>query len=588
MTRLDVLNAALRENHGKATRAEKHKEYLSFFVDPIETSVLQDNTNQLIYGRRGSGKTVMLGALHQRLDAAFPDTKVVSFSYSAVRFRSSPDFGGMQPTVKEKTHAFFHSFIEQLCQDIFDFADKVFKRPGWLDYLKLAGDGQAERRGRLVTAVLELLEAARYGAESPLPSSLTRTLQRLSTDQTSRSRSRGIGASLDVSDEPQLGISTFLKAGGSTSHEQEILERVLLAADRVFSPSKVRQLLLEIVDALGLDFITIFIDEWMSLGECQVEFAERLRQCLFGESRISVKIAADPFQGQFHNSGQGHNFRGLDVGGDIFPAVNLDYPFRDRERHFGLYSEVLYRRLVKFEPRLIEYYGPPPLQNPGYFIDAIFASRRAFEELCNGAQGLCRDFLEIFEICARDARWDLSSELFRFELIRGAIMEQTESTYGRVVKSIDSNALLFNVIRPYIMKTSSRYFLVEAGPNPYTPVIADLATKRIIHNLPMSSLHPTLRGEYECFEIDYGIFIDIMRAMAYSTGIDYDDTAEPEDVSSITSANRATFMFDPDLLEKTLAGDSEVVLCPHCANEFSTAHKAYQTRKICPLCYQDQ
>jgi len=432
------------------------------------------------------------------------------------------------------------------------------------------------------------MEASSYGSEHPLPTSLKILQESTSTNQKKGTITAGIKTESAVSlGDPKLGVNAYAKADGSVSEENTILRKLIYETERCFNPSKVKRLLIEIIDILELNCIIIFIDEWMSLAECQIEFAERLKQCLFGESKISIKIAADPYQGQFNNSGQGHNFRGLEIGGDIFEAVNLDLPFRDQERQADLFSLALYKRLSHLEPTLKEVFGSPLTWNSDYFINSIFANKRAFIELCNGAQGLCRDFHKMFQMCSKRINWNVSKQKIDIACVKKVIFEKTEETYGRIIKSIDSNRILFDVIRPHIMTNKSRYFIFESKPNEYSAVIKDLLSKRIIHNIPMSRIHSTLRGEYDCFEIDYGIFSDLSRAMEFSTGEKMDEKYDEAEVSRITAPNKSHYLLRiaKNIIEEDGA---EVLLCHSCGQEFSSNEKAYQARKICPHCFMDQ
>lgn len=588
MNKAEIINHALVINAGKSTRSEDLQHYRDFFVDPINSSILEQNTKQLIYGRRGSGKTLVMGAINEKLQESVKSNNVMSFSYSAIDFRSSAEYGGLIPTVKEKTHAFFHSFVEQLSHDICNFADDILKKPTLRDYFKLNGPRMAGRRDRFATSVLELLEAVSYGSESPLPTSLKIIEETTELEESKRNASAKADSSASASiEEIGIGIKAYMNSETSSSSGSKAVKKIVYESARKFNPKKVKNLLVDIIDILKLDYIIIFIDEWMSLAECQVEFAERLRQCLFGESKISIKIAADPYQGQFNNSGQGHNFRGIEIGGDIFEAVNLDLPFRDQDRLHELFAEALYKRLRHFEPSLTEIFGKLPSFNSNYFIESIFTNKRAFMELCIGAHGLCRDFHRMFQMCTKRINWDVSQNRIDMNCVRKVIFDKTEETYGRIVKSIDSNKLLFGVIRPHIMQTKSRYFLIESRPDEYTAIIKDLLSKRIIHNIPMSQIHSTLRGEYDCFEIDYGIFLDLARAMEFSTGERMNEEYDGNEVLRITSANKQLYMLKINSagIEKN---DAETLLCQHCDQEFSSIEKAYAARKICPHCFADQ
>ena len=67
MKALNHINSALKINTGKSNRSEDLENYQIFYVDPLESSILEENTKQLIYGRRGSGKTLVIGALNQKI-----------------------------------------------------------------------------------------------------------------------------------------------------------------------------------------------------------------------------------------------------------------------------------------------------------------------------------------------------------------------------------------------------------------------------------------------------------------------------------------------------------------------------------------
>jgi hypothetical protein len=588
MNRHELTAKALARNVGKSVRSEDLGNYLSFFVDPIDSSALEGNTNQLIYGRRGSGKTLLLCTLNDRLQAEFPESKVMSFYFTATNFRSSPEVSGLTPSVKEKTHAFFHSFIEKLAHEMFDLADKVFKRPGFLASLTLAGEAKAARREAIASTVLELIEAAGYGAESPSPGAMTRSVEVLEKQSKQTGSSMGAGATARLSPRPSSNLDLSIKGQRQAATEKARQERVTIGPPRHFSPSRVRELLVKTVDLLELDHIVICIDEWMSLAECQVEFAERLRQCLFGDKRIAVKIAADQYQGQFNNSGQGHHFRGLEVGADIFVAVDLDRPFRDPSRRSALFAEALYRRLWVFEPELTNFFGPPPLVNRDRFIETVFGTRQAFAELCVGAQGLCRDFHLLVQNASK--RVDLKQvppAKIDFETVRRALVDITEQTYQRASRSIDSNKLLFRVITPHIEAAESRYFILETRPSSITPVVNELLSKRVINSIPSASLHPSVRGEYDCFEIAYGIYIDLMRAAEFSTDRKINASYDPDEVGTITSTNKSKFLLDLTPLQGDDA-DAQLLLCRHCDMEFLTSERSYKVRGICPHCFLDQ
>jgi hypothetical protein len=579
VTKQAATTQALRKNAGYSVRSEDLGSFEQLFVDPVNSASIETNTNQLILGRRGTGKTLLLGAIHSRVNGRFPDSRCYAFYYSAVDFRSSAEYGGVVPTTKEKTHAFFHSFIEKLANDILELADKVFEKPNLLQALGLVGDAKKRQRELLEDRVLRLVDAARVGAESPLPSSVTGS--RESHASSARDRHTSIGGAL-TSDGSRVGASFSRER----SQRAESVEHVVLGSRRAFDPSLIRSFLVEIVDLLGLDYIIVLLDEWMSLAECQTEFAERIKQCLFGEERIAVKIAADQYQGQFNNAGTGHNFRGLEIGADIFPIVNLDQPFRDPVAGFALFADVLYRRLLFLNPDMQNFFGDPPVSNPSWFVEMIFDNEHAFEEASRGAQGICRDFHEIVQGCAKKIGWDVASGKVTFNTVRDVLVERTDATYDRVLRSVDSNPLLVNLIIPHVRDTGTRFFLVENRETRYAHIVDDLLSKRFIHALPLSEMHPTLKASHRLFEIDYGIYLDLMEAREWSERTKR-DSEEPIDPSAMTSANSARFTVDIGPLAQVI-GEEDRRRCTLCGVEFSASEKSFRTKRLCPNCFEGQ
>lgn len=584
MNRHEAIASALQTNVGKAIRAEMLEDYHEFFVDPIESADLEERSNQLVYGRGGSGKTLLFGTLNERIQGRFPERKVMSLYYTATDFRSSSDYGGLGASVKDKTHAYFHAFIERLSRDLFDLADRLIESDRGRGKARVALDLGETKREALASAVLSLIEAAGYGIENPTPASLTTKQERTRKESSSHSRSAKVAGSLSGSGG---SLAIGASAGGGSTKSHTTSEASLASPARRFSPSRVRDLVGEIVEILGLDYIVIFIDEWATLTDCQVEFAERLKLCLFNDRRIAVKIAADRFQGRFSNSGHVRNFRGLEVDRDIFVAVDLDLPFRDPEQQSTLYTEALYRRLLYFEPSLEAHFGKPPLTNPQFFIDTVFVSRHAFEELCHGSQGLCRDFHELVQRCTKLLRGEADQRIDS-NTVRRAIIGFTEQTYLRAKETIDSNTLLFRVIVPHLQASSSRYFLIESRPSLVTEVVNDLLSKRVIDSVPSSVLHPSVRGAYDCFEISYGIFLDLATAAEFTSGAAPVVGYDPAEVGRITSVNKSAYLLDLSILMESMDPDAVPRLCPHCGREFSSAEKAFQVRGICPHCYLDQ
>jgi ABC-type branched-subunit amino acid transport system ATPase component len=83
--RPDIVNSALRKHLGLSTRAEDIGRYGELFVDPNVIDSVRNNVNQVVFGKRGSGKTSLLGYLTESFEL---DDNVIVFNLSATDFFS--------------------------------------------------------------------------------------------------------------------------------------------------------------------------------------------------------------------------------------------------------------------------------------------------------------------------------------------------------------------------------------------------------------------------------------------------------------------------------------------------------------------
>jgi hypothetical protein len=580
MNRYEAVGRALHRNAGVEVRSEKLKNYNTFIVDPVDLSSIETNANQLVLGRRGTGKTLVLGALTERINERFPENKRYAFYYSAVEFRSSPDGLPKNPSVKASAHSYFHSFIHKLANDILVLADQVIDRPGILGALGLTGDSARRRRDKLIDVVLHLVEAAAIGRRAATPSSVAEQQRYTEDDSSGRSIRGGVSAA-------SRGLSpsaSYERSSRRGTHQEYTLET---QASRVFDPSLVRSLLRETIELLELDYIVIMIDEWMTLGSTQIAFAERLRQCLFGDSRISVKIAADQYQGRFNNAGHGYDFRGLEIDADIYPVVDLDVPFRDERSASRQYAEILYRRLLYLNPDIQGFFGSPPLSDHTRFVTSAFENMHAFEEVCRGSQGICRSFHEIVKDCSKELHWTFTTDRISYSLAQDVLVQRSERAYDKVLNEIDNHPVLVELIVPMVRASGSKYFFVERGDSRAYHIIEDLLSKRFIHPVALSRMHPSVKLTHRMFEIDYGIYLDLMRAREFtrmgSIGSGVHELA-PERLD-LDAVRRYVISLDS---LNAVGEHSTRRWCPSCGAAFSESEAAFEQAGLCPKCFHPQ
>ena len=153
----------------------------------------------------------------------------------------------------------------------------------------------------------------------------------------------------------------------------------------------------KLMDQLDLDRLVILIDEWASIPiDLQPYLAEFLNRVFFANPKITIKIATLEFRSKFSiNSSEGTKIAGLELGGDIETAIDLDdFYVYDRnptgtEQVFG---KLLFRHVIVSQD-IQEYlrveYG---VESSADFRRLFFTSQ-AFGALVRAAEGVARDLL---------------------------------------------------------------------------------------------------------------------------------------------------------------------------------------------------
>ncbi|MGB5928927.1 MAG: hypothetical protein WBH03_12190 [Cyclobacteriaceae bacterium] len=577
----DILNTAFERHIRRSLRSEELEGYEQYFIDPLGSEVLLEAGAQILYGRGGTGKTLVSSALTQRAAAVAKDSRVGAVHFTATDFQYVPDYDN-ETSIHEKTHVYFHLFIQQLCDKLVLLTDSLLEQPGWWQTLTVDG-GEALRRRELVQKLLnDLTDAARYGVLISEPGK-----KEASYESAERGASKySLGGTAGMGASPSgAKLRAGLHAQAARGFESESSTHTSFISNWRFSPLAVKDILIRVIDALELSHLVVFIDEWMTLDECQVDFADRLRKTFMHESRIAVKIATDRFQTKFNNSAEGSAFRGIDVGRDASIALDLDTTFTDIEAMKDFFATALYVRMKVFDERMRVHFGDPPEWNRQRFIGSVFASPHAFTEACAASHGICRDFYEVMRLAYKQAGPINRQNRITVDHVRSSVIAMSTPLYTRAAESPIANSMLFELLAPHIRKTRSRYFAVQSSDR-HTHALAGLNSKRIVHPISSQRLHPTLRGRFEVFEISACVYLDLMRAVEWSTGEEVDDRYSDDEVLTITENTVNNYLLSP--ADVRAAADGVQRLCPYCLTEFSEKERAFAARRICPSCFKDQ
>lgn len=559
------VESALHKHASLPIRSEKHRHYRDLYVDVGQVELLKNPDWQVIFGRRGAGKSILLGAMKEEYEQELADLRILCVLVSAQDFLVSPE---VEVSDKLRAAGYFQVFLETLTDQLSSSVDRLLGQPRFLESLSGNRKRTVEKVEDLTLEMLQLGQTGRpvraYGRY--------RATDELRLESKS-ANATGVSGDIGLSSQ---GASAKLAASGSRSRSTDlsVTQTESFETGSVPRYALVRRTLIELLSLLEVQHLNVLIDEWPALDPkagpmIQSEFAELIRRTLGGSERISVKIATNRYQTALSNR-SGSEYRGLELGADIFEAINLDRALLERVELNDFYRRLLFRRLLHVEPALTIFdphsKGDP---DPG-FLNAIFASSVAFEELVKGAEGIPRDFLVAFNDLARyydyrvRRRWSVNT-------VRSVLREKSVEGTLDIHYQSEANKLL-TVLLERSRITGSRVFLIRQRDRGRLHVaLEELLSKRLIHELSRSRIATQVRANCDGYFLDYGLWLDWERARH---GLD-----ESGELGEVEEGDLDRLVVEPGEI-----GARRVIRCRHCGATFGEDERSYQVRGLCPDC----
>ncbi len=566
------IGRALRAHDKLPLRSELHQRYSALYVDADQLQLLDTADWQVVYGRRGTGKTLLFSMFVERTRPDAVGNRQLSVLIPTQDCMVSP----VGRDVSDKTRAlgYFQTFLERLVADLVARLDELLGEPKFLDVLS----GQ---RRRVVDRAVELQVALLDLANTGLPVGAYTDLAR-SKSRASRSARREAG---DFKADARLGSDPLVRlsaeVGRHVSASEELSEQETSESGAVPRFALVRKVLLELLQLLKIDRLTILIDEWSMLDPTgatgiQPEFANLLKRTFHGTRHVTIKMATNRYQTRLSNRGAAGSYRGLQTEADIFTAANLDRAVLERGDLVAFYESLLFKRLVLFDESLGYFDAAGTGQPDETFVLSIFHNRRAFEELVKGSEGIPRDFLVLFNQLARIHKHSVNPR-WTAQTVQDVIRQRSVSGQDDIEYRSVTSQVIDPCIRSVAAMTQSRIFFIRREHvSQLEDAVDELLEKRLIHDYPREELPGFAREGSRAYLVDYGLWLDWERTRGIQASGDVEESALPADRSVF-----ADWHIDPDPIER-----EDRVRCQHCGSVFTVEQAAYARKGLCPECFE--
>ncbi|MDP2371038.1 hypothetical protein [Rhodoferax sp.] len=259
----------------------------------------------------------------------------------------------------------------------------------------------------------------------------------------------------------------------------------------------------------------LLIDEWSEVPlDLQPMLADLLRRAVLPIRGVTVKIAAIEQRSRFMIPDTAVGNVGIEVGADVSAAVNLDdFMVFDND---GDKAVEFFRALIYAHARAeMEEAGAVAPADQVALISAAFTQANAFEEVVRACEGVPRDAINILSAAAQRAN-DSSISVGD---VRTAAQNWYLGTKDAAVSAHhEAKRLLTWLIEKIIKERRTKGFLLEAGLR--DPLIDFLYDERVLHVLRKGMSAKDQPGKrFIVYGIDYGCYVDLISTVRAPQGV---------------------------------------------------------------------
>lgn len=450
--------------------------------------LLESADHQIVYGRRGTGKTHVLQYLTKQRQkegdlAVYVDLRTVG---SNGGIYSDPSL----PVTERGTRL----LVDVLANVYNALSEQVLTRSHGTG---AAFKGAVDALDRLGSALTEVRVT---GDEE---------LSYTSQAETERTESLGLGLDLHG---PSVRSGESSTSRGATEVSASISGP---RRHRVHFGS-VAGAIAEMMSAVPIR-LWLILDEWSDVPlDLQPLLADLLRRCVMPVRNVTVKVGAIEQRSNFAEPDGAGGYLGFELGADIFADVELDEFMvfgNDQERAKSFFAELMFRHVSTFLPEAER----AQIRSADEFVRRAFTQRKAFAEFVRSVEGVPRDAINIAILAAKRAVDDPISVPHVRQAARQWYLRDKEKSVQANPQAIE---LLHWVIDEVIGSRRARAFLLEQGQSATHGLISSLYDSRVLHVIKRgvsANDRPGIR--FDVFTLDFGCYVELISTTAAPIGL---------------------------------------------------------------------
>ena len=454
-------------------------------------TILSNDDHQVLYGRRGTGKTHALNYLAEDIRRRRGEVPVY------IDMRSIGSSGGLyaddSAPLSERATRLLMDTLAAMQMKLSEFAF------GESELAKQARGELPERLDALAAVSTELRVVG--------------TIERQVAESASSAEKAGLNLGLEYPPKVRLDVSS--EASQKRDVEVRVTERGL-ETHRVHFGSAAN-CLASVVDALPKKRLWIILDEWSAIPPVLQPFlADFLRRCFLPVKGVTVKIGAVEQRSKFRISTTPADYVGLELGADISANLDLDDFMvfnNDPDRAKMFMRDLLFRHVrAIYAAEGAEDDAP---ETGDHLIAAAFTQVNAFAEFVRAAEGVPRDAVNILNLAVQRAGQEKISV---FDVRAAARAWYQRDKLSAVVANRTASELLKWIVSEVIGNRKARAFLLEQGKDHL--LIGTLYDARVLHVLKRGVHGGDVAGvRFNAYALDYGCYVDLITTVNAPQGL---------------------------------------------------------------------
>ena len=434
--------------------------------------------NQILFGRRGTGKTHIFSFLKNQLNQK--DTTV------SIDMRRIGSSGGIYADnarlTSERATRLLVDTLQAIHSSIYEQA--VDHAEEW-DFSRIAPCLDSFLDSTTDVVVVGTIQQT---------SSFTQNLKNNASDRLSLGTSPTPALNIELGNTKENGISNSISSTSTGSAQLKI------------NFGRVAQEFENLVSVLPNQKIWIFLDEWSEIPlDLQPYLADLLKRTLFPIQGVVFKIAAIEQRSKFRLISNSENI-GIETGADASTCLNLDEYLifeNNKDSAKSFFQNLIFKHLNALPVEQLNFDLP---KDAVTLSNKIFTRSEALEEFVRASEGVPRDAINILAIAAQKACNDKISVIN----IRDAARKwYTQSKQQAISSNPDAPKLLNWIIEEVIKHRKSRGFLLDGSIR--NELIDFLYDERVLHIIKQNiSSYDAPGKRFNVYNIDYGCYVELI------------------------------------------------------------------------------